>query len=75
MRSKVVAEEYPSSIARMYSWTPDECVPEFFTDPDVFRSAHRHEGGLPDLEVRTELPLSIARQCLISVSSIVLIAV
>lgn len=63
VRSEVVAEEYPSSISRMYSWTPDECVPEFFTDPHVFQSAHRDEGGLPDLEVRSELP---QRPCLFS---------
>lgn len=51
MRSEIVAEEYPESVARMYSWTPDECVPEFYTDPGVFRSAHGEASGLPDLEV------------------------
>ncbi|CAN0169194.1 unnamed protein product, partial [Hapterophycus canaliculatus] len=50
VRSELVAEEYPRSLARMYSWTPDECVPEFYTDPGVFRSAHGDAGGLPDLE-------------------------
>lgn len=53
VRSELVAEEYPDSVARMYSWTPDECVPEFYTDPGVFRSAHGEASGLPDLEVRT----------------------
>ena len=57
VRSEVVAQEYPSSIGRMYSWTPDECVPEFFTDPGAFRSAHGDAGGLPDLEVRTRYVL------------------
>lgn len=51
VRSELVAEEYPSSIAKMYSWTPDECVPEFYTDPGVFQSSHRDAGGLPDLQV------------------------
>lgn len=52
MRSELVAKEYPSSIAGMYAWTPDECVPEFYTDPGVFRSAHADAGGLPSLEVK-----------------------
>ncbi|CAM9221484.1 unnamed protein product, partial [Scytosiphon promiscuus] len=50
VRSELIAEEYPKSLARMYSWTPDECVPEFYTDPGVFRSTHGDAGGLPDLE-------------------------
>ena len=51
VRSELVAEEYPKSVARMYSWTPDECIPEFYTEPGVFRSAHGGVTGLPDLEV------------------------
>jgi len=46
VRSDLIAEEYPKSLARLYSWTPDECVPEFYTDPDVFRSAHADVTGL-----------------------------
>lgn len=46
-----MAEEYPPSVARMYSWTPDECVPELYTDPGVFRSTHGDAGGLPNLKV------------------------
>lgn len=36
VRSNFQPKEYPSSMARMYDWTPDECIPEFYTEPSVF---------------------------------------
>ncbi|GER36996.1 protein serine/threonine kinase [Striga asiatica] len=48
VRSVYEPNEYPSNMQRLYQWTPDECIPEFYCDPRIFYSLHP---GMPDLAV------------------------
>ena len=40
-----------NSMTRMYTWTPDECVPAFYMDASVLKSQHT-EHGLCDIGTR-----------------------
>ncbi|XP_051129702.1 protein GFS12 isoform X2 [Andrographis paniculata] len=48
VRSVYEPNEYPSNMQRLYQWTPDECIPEFYCDPSIFYSLHQ---GMPNLAV------------------------
>ncbi|XP_024023375.1 protein GFS12 isoform X2 [Morus notabilis] len=48
VRSVYEPNEYPSTMQRLYQWTPDECIPEFYCDPEIFHSLH---AGMTDLAV------------------------
>lgn len=48
VRSVYEPNEYPSNMQRLYQWTPDECIPEFYIDPRIFTSLH---AGMSDLSV------------------------
>ncbi|KAL0393360.1 UNVERIFIED_CONTAM: protein GFS12, partial [Sesamum radiatum] len=48
VRSVYEPNEYPSNMQRLYQWTPDECIPEFYCDPRIFCSLH---SSMPDLAV------------------------
>lgn len=48
VRSVYEPNEYPSTMHRLYQWTPDECIPEFYFDPNIFHSQH---SGMSDLAV------------------------
>jgi WD40 repeat protein len=58
VRAKYVPREYPDSIGRLYSWSPDEAIPEFYTDPTIFCSMH---DDMPDLAVPAWASSSPAR--------------
>ena len=46
VRATFAASEYPANMQRLYHWTTDECIPEFYTDHSIFESIHTDMPGL-----------------------------
>ena len=46
VRAAFEPNEYPASMTRLVAWTPDEAIPEFYDDPEVFDSIHDSMPGL-----------------------------
>jgi len=40
VRAHFEPNEYPSSMQKLYEWTPDESIAAFYTDPGLFTSTH-----------------------------------
>ena len=47
VRAVFEPREYPSSMQRMFQWTPDEAIPDFYDNPEIFSSTHE---GMDDLQ-------------------------
>ncbi|KXZ45563.1 hypothetical protein GPECTOR_53g149 [Gonium pectorale] len=48
VRANFEPREYPACLPAMLARSPDECLPQLYTDPSVFRSIHPE---LPDLQL------------------------
>ena len=48
VRTKYEPKEFAASMQRLYEWSPDECIPEFYTDVNIFSSIH---DDMPDLQL------------------------
>jgi WD repeat-containing protein 81 len=46
VRAVFEPNEYPASITRLCAWSPDEAIPDFYDDPEVFRSIHENMADL-----------------------------
>ncbi|OEL12775.1 Protein GFS12 [Dichanthelium oligosanthes] len=66
VRSVYEPNEYPSSMQRLYQWTPDECIPEFYSDPRIFASLHSEMSdlALPSWATSTEDFICLHRDAL-----------
>ncbi|KAG1326115.1 putative protein GFS12 [Cocos nucifera] len=69
VRSVYEPNEYPSNMQRLYQWTPDECIPEFYSDPRIFSSIHSEMSDLavPSWAASPEEFISLHRAALESV--------
>lgn len=66
VRSVYEPNEYPSNMQRLYQWTPDECIPEFYSDPQIFFSLHSEMNDLaiPSWAASPEEFISLHRDAL-----------
>ncbi|OQR92841.1 hypothetical protein ACHHYP_03160 [Achlya hypogyna] len=58
VRSSFESKEYPTTIARLYEWSPEECIPEFFLDASIFTSVHDE---MPSLDLGPQSPEAFIR--------------
>lgn len=48
VRRKFDPKEYPQNVREMLESTPEEAIPELYTEPEIFKSRHK-DAGLQDL--------------------------
>ena len=82
VRAVFIPGEYPATMRRLYSMSPDEAIPEFYSDATVVESVH---GDMADLQVpdwaadardfvqRHRCELELAYQCPTSLHNISLL--